>query len=141
MSSFYTVQDVAAMSGLSVRTIRSCLASGKLSGEKVNGAWRFTPEQFGDFLSQDAVRRSAHARTSGMVLDFLGARRRKEPAACLVLDWPSSDNESAARRLETLLECVNDLSLTCFCRWEDGMLRAVVSGPPASLGELLTRMG
>ena len=39
MSSFYTVRDVAAMSGLSVRTIRSCLASGKLLGEKVDGAW------------------------------------------------------------------------------------------------------
>ena len=140
MSSFYTVRDVAAMSGLSVRTIRSCLASGKLSGEKVDGAWRFTPEQFGDFLSQDAVRRTARARTSGMVLDFLGVRRRKEPAACMVLDWPAPDRESEARRRDALLEGVNDLALTCFCRWEGGMLRAVVSGPPAALGELLTRI-
>lgn len=46
----YTIQDLAAMTGLNERTIRGYLAGGQLQGSKVGGAWRFTPEQFDDFL-------------------------------------------------------------------------------------------
>ena len=53
MTETYTIQDIAGMTGLNERTIRSYLADGLLKGEKTDGAWRFTAEQFGDFLRQD----------------------------------------------------------------------------------------
>ena len=46
MKELFSIGEIAVMSGLSVRTIRSYLASGQLEGEKINGAWRFTEEQF-----------------------------------------------------------------------------------------------
>ena len=77
MNDFCTIEDIAAMTGLSTRTVRSYLASGQLEGEKIEGAWRFTPEQFETFLRQDMVRQSIRAKENGRAYDFLLTERRK----------------------------------------------------------------
>ena len=77
MAETYTIQDIAGMTGLNERTIRSYLADGLLKGEKTDGAWRFTAEQFGDFLRQDMVRASVQAKANAVVYDFLIADRRE----------------------------------------------------------------
>ena len=93
MNDFYRIEDIAAMSGLSVRTIRGYLAKGILRGEKADGVWRFTQEDFSVFLAQKQVRRTVRAKRNGAVADFLGTSRRKSPAACLIWDWPVSGGE------------------------------------------------
>ena len=92
MEKTYTIQDIAGMTGLNERTIRSYLADGQLQGEKVDGAWRFTAEQFGSFLAQDMVRSSVQAKANAVVYDFLITDRRKESAACLILDQPVAED-------------------------------------------------
>lgn len=139
MAETYTIQDIAGMTGLNERTIRSYLADGLLKGEKTDGAWRFTAEQFGDFLRQDMVRASVQAKANGVVYDFLMTDRRKESAACLILDQPSAEDQEPGLR-EALLEQVNRLELRWAYRYQDGMARSILSGPPAALGELLARM-
>lgn len=121
MNTLYGIEDVAAMSGLSVRTIRGYLAGGVLKGEKVDGVWRFTPEQFGDFLSQEQVRRSVRSKRTGAVADFLGASRRKAPAACLIWDWPVSGGEEERRLYSALEERANALGLRWSYRYENGI--------------------
>ncbi len=86
MKDFCTIEDIAAMTGLSTRTVRSYLSSGQLEGKKIDGAWRFTPEQFEAFLRQDMVRQSVRAKENGRIYDFLLTERRKESAACLIWD-------------------------------------------------------
>lgn len=139
MAETYTIQDIAGMTGLNERTIRSYLADGLLKGEKTDGAWRFTAEQFGDFLRQDMVRASVQAKANAVVYDFLITDRRKESAACLILDQPSAEDEEPGLR-EALSEQVNRLELRWAYRYQDGMARSILSGPPAALGELLARM-
>ena len=139
MAETYTIQDIAGMTGLNERTIRSYLADGLLKGEKTDGAWRFTAEQFGDFLRQDMVRASVQAKANGVVYDFLMTDRRKESAACLILDQPSAEDQEPGLR-EALSEQVNRLELRWAYRYQDGMARSILSGPPAALGELLARM-
>lgn len=139
MAETYTIQDVAGMTGLNERTIRSYLADGLLKGEKTDGAWRFTAEQFGDFLRQDMVRASVQAKANAVVYDFLITDRRKESAACLILDQPSAEDQEPGLR-EALSEQVNRLELRWAYRYQDGMARSILSGPPAALGELLARM-
>lgn len=140
MKETYTIQDVAVMTGLNERTIRSYLAGGQLQGEKVDGAWRFTPEQFAGFLEQDMVRSSVRAKANAIVYDFLIAGRRKEGAACLILDQPVAEDGEPGLR-EALTEQVNALELRWAYRYRDGMARSILSGPPAALGELLARLG
>ena len=139
MAETYTIQDIAGMTGLNERTIRSYLADGLLKGEKTDGAWRFTAEQFGDFLRQDMIRASVQAKANGVVYDFLMTDRRKESAACLILDQPSAEDQEPELR-EALSEQVNRLELRWAYRYQDGMARSILSGPPAALGELLARM-
>lgn len=140
MAETYTIQDIAGMTGLNERTIRSYLADGLLKGEKTDGAWRFTAEQFGDFLRQDMVRASVQAKANAVVYDFLITDRRKESAACLILDQPSAEGQEPGLR-EALSEQVNRLELRWTYRYQDGMARSILSGPPAALGELLARLG
>ncbi len=139
MAETYTIQDIAGMTGLNERTIRSYLADGLLKGEKTDGAWRFTAEQFGDFLRQDMIRASVQAKANAVVYDFLITDRRKESAACLILDQPSAEDQDPGLR-EALSEQVNRLELRWAYRYRDGMARSILSGPPAALGELLARM-
>ena len=139
MAETYTIQDIAGMTGLNERTIRSYLADGLLKGEKTDGAWRFTAEQFGDFLRQDMVRASVQAKANAVVYDCLITDRRKESAACLILDQPSAEDQEPGLR-EALSEQVNRLALRWAYRYRDGMARSILSGPPAALGELLARM-
>ena len=139
MTETYTIQDIAGMTGLNERTIRSYLADGLLKGEKTDGAWRFTAEHFGDFLRQDMVRASVQAKANAVVYDFLITDRRKESAACLILDQPSAEGQEPGLR-EALSEQVNRLELRWAYRYQDGMARSILSGPPAALGELLARM-
>ena len=140
MAETYTIQDIAGMTGLNERTIRSYLADGLLKGEKTDGAWRFTAEQFGDFLRQDMIRASVQAKANGVVYDFLMTDRRKESAACLILDQPSAEDQEPGLR-EALSEQVNRLALRWAYRYRDGMARSILSAPPAALGELLARLG
>lgn len=140
MKEFYTVEDIAAMTGLSTRTVRSYLASGQLEGEKCDGAWRFTAEQFGEFLGQDMVRQSVRAKGNGKIYDFL-LTRRKESAACLIWDWPAEGGEEEERLRERLMAAVNELELGCAYRFEEGCARAVLTGTPEALGKLLAQIG
>ncbi len=140
MTETYTIQDIAGMTGLNERTIRSYLADGLLKGEKTDGAWRFTAEHFGDFLRQDMVRASVQAKANAVVYDFLITDRRKESAACLILDQPSAEGQEPGLR-EALSEQINRLELRWAYRYQDGMARSILSGPPAALGELLARLG
>ena len=124
MKEFYTIPDIAVMTGLNERTIRSYLAEGQLKGEKADGAWRFTAEQFGDFLSRDGVRASVWAKANAAVYDFLSTGRRKAEAG-----------EPGYRA--SLEERVNALGLRWVYRYRDGQARSVLSGPPAALAALL----
>ena len=55
MEKTYTMQDVAAMTGLTTRTLRSYQQQGFLRGEKENGVWRFTDEALEGFFQNPAV--------------------------------------------------------------------------------------
>ena len=78
MKETYTIEDVAAMSRLSTRTIRNYMSMGLLEGEKTDGVWQFTAEQFSAFLRQDMVRQSVRAKANGMVYDFLLQERQRK---------------------------------------------------------------
>ncbi len=139
MKETYTIPDVAAMTGLSERTVRTYLAGGQLRGEKADGVWRFTAEQFGDFLAQDMVRASVQAKANAIVCDFLITDRREDAAACLILDQPVPEGGESALR-EALEKRVNALGLRWAYRYRDGQARSILSGPPDALGKLLARL-
>ncbi len=140
MNGYFTIEDLAGMSGLSTRTIRNYITSGQLEGEKNDGIWRFTPEQFGRFLQQDMVRQSVQAKANGIVYDFLLTERRKEAEGCFIWDIPVSGDEAEQVLREKLMERVNASGVKCAYRFENGTARAILTGSPSALAGVISSM-
>ena len=82
MENYYTINQVATMTGLTARTIRNYLKSGLISGEKINGIWMFSAEEFCEMLS------------NAVIYDFIADDRKKVNKICTVLDLCAEDNEA-----------------------------------------------
>lgn len=94
MTGYYTINDVAMMSGLSTRTIRNYIKAGILDGEKQDGIWYFTEEDFEAFLRNPAVAPSIRAKRNAVVYDFMLDEKRETDAMCTILDFHASDEEA-----------------------------------------------
>ncbi len=86
MDSIYTLSDLALMSGLTTRTIRSYLKSGQLCGEMKNGKWLFDEKQVSAFFNDPNVLPSIEAKNKAVLFDFLVNTHKKQNELCLVLD-------------------------------------------------------
>lgn len=96
MKDFYTINDIALMSGLSTRTIRSYLKSGLLEGDKSDGSWQFTTEQVNAFLAHPSVFSSSQAKRNGVVFSFLSDRQAEQDCVCTILDLPSENGKDVS---------------------------------------------
>lgn len=142
MSKWYGVEDIVRMSGLSERTVRSYLSMGLLEGEKADGAWRFTAEQFEAFLRQEMVSQSVRAKANGIVYDFLLVEKRREGAACLILDLPAAAGAAEAALRQRVVEGSNTRELRCSYRYQaaSGCARVILEGPPAQVASLASEL-
>lgn len=84
----YTLAQLCRFTGLTDRTLRNYLSAGILKGEKVNGVWRFSPEQAQALVTHPAVRQQILAKRNAIIYDFLLEDKRKEQACCIILDLP-----------------------------------------------------
>ncbi len=94
MQNTYTINQVASMTGLSTRTIRNYLKSGLVKGEKTDGVWLFSAEDFGDLITNPAIKPSIKAKSNSIVFDFVADDRKKSNKICSILDFYADDNES-----------------------------------------------
>lgn len=82
----YTINELAMMTGLTTRTLRNYIKLDILKGEKVDGVWRFTPEDISAFVSHPTVKPSIQEKNKAIVLDFMADDHKKENEICTVLD-------------------------------------------------------
>lgn len=141
MSKTYTIQELADMTGLSTRTLRTYIQQGHLQGEKAADGWKFTPEAFGQLLENPNVRPAILAKGNGLVYDFLIQRKKEQPAACLVLDLPL-DAHPSKELVQAITALVNQLQTTDPALHfqldaHRGQMRVIVSGQPQSAAKLL----
>ena len=94
MKEYYTINDVAMMSGLSTRTVRNYIKMGILDGEKVDGIWCFKGEEFEAFLRNPAVEPSIRAKRNAIVYDFVLADKKELDAMCTILDFYVGEEEA-----------------------------------------------
>ena len=94
MENFYTINEVATMTGLTTRTIRNYLKSGLINGEKINGIWMFSSEDFEAMLNNPAIKPSIQAKNNSVVYDFIADDRKKVNKICTILDLYVEDNEA-----------------------------------------------
>lgn len=94
MEQKYTINQVASMTGLSARTIRNYLKSGLVNGEKTDGIWLFSAEDFEKMLADPAIKPSIKAKSNAVVFDFIADDRKKNNKICTILDLYADDKES-----------------------------------------------
>ena len=85
MSERITLAQLAAISMLTERTLRSYLKRGLLAGEKTPGGWRFTAEQTAAFLALPQVRSASNTRRNAVAEDFIQRRMDTTGQLCVVL--------------------------------------------------------
>ncbi len=86
MKDFYTINEVAIMSGFTTRSLRMFIQQGFLEGEKIDGKWCFTAEQVNSFLTNPNISAGIKIKNNAVVYDFLADFKKPENQACVVLD-------------------------------------------------------
>ncbi len=94
MEKYYSINELALMTGVTTRTLRNYLQMNVLAGEKMNGAWQFTEEDVSEFLSNPSVQPSIQAKKNAIIFDFLADRKKKTNEICVVLDMNMSIEEA-----------------------------------------------
>lgn len=91
MSEFYSINDLAQMTGLTTRTLRNYINASTLTGEKDEGVWRFSERDLEAFFADSGVQRAVRAAQKAILYDFLLDERKKSAQICVVIDEPTDD--------------------------------------------------
>ena len=100
MEKYYTLNEVALMSGLTTRTLRNHITMGVLKGEKNDGVWRFSVEELEEFFQNPYVKPSIKAKKKSIVFDFLKQNKKQTNEMCTIIDINA--NLTNAQKISTL---------------------------------------
>ena len=138
---WYTLNNIATMTGLTTRTLRNYLQMGLLTGEKVDGVWRFSEEQLYAFMDNPTVRQGMHAKQNAIVTDFLLMGGRKENRTCVILDY-CMDWEDTKRVIDFFTDKINeqgDDELRFGMERHKKNVRLIISGSERAVKEIMKR--
>ena len=138
MEKTYTLQDAAAMTGLTTRTLRTYLQQGFLRGEKENGAWRFTEEELEACFRDPAVLPAIRARQHSIVYDFVLQNRKPRDELCAVWDLRAEDSNAVSAFLCREMERRQGLRFTFLQTGE--CARVILCGEPEAALDLLNAL-
>ncbi|GAA2253411.1 MULTISPECIES: helix-turn-helix domain-containing protein [Kitasatospora] len=106
---YYSVEQVADLLGLHVRTVRGYVREGRLKATRVGRQYRITREDLEAFTgvpAPSAVRRTRHAEVSGIVqIDAIGAEETVRLTNTVIAAAQSRGGESGDHlRVETVYD-------------------------------------
>jgi len=142
MKEYYTINEVATMSGLTTRTIRNYIKLGMLEGEKVDGIWQFSADALNSFMQDKSVQSSMQAKKNGIVFDFLADRYKKCNEICTILDFPVSQEE-ATEIGKFFCDAVNGsqgvTAIHFNFEYVNGIARIILKGPEDFVTDVMKR--
>ena len=140
MKDTFSINDLALITGLSTRTIRTYITTGFLSGEKNNGAWVFTAEQVHAFMQNKAVQPAVKAKKNAIIFDFLGAKPYNQDKMCTILDLSAKDALGASAFFcIKISECSPEAELHFASDPVGTGVRLILSGSPKDVMNLLNQ--
>lgn len=126
---FYTINDLAVISGFTTRSLRNFISMGHLTGEKIDGIWQFRAEQIEAFLSNPNVAPGIKSKVNAVVYDFIADTEKKTNKICSILDFVM-DDEEAAEISEYFCAAMNNCKDAAFKFQKHGKnVRIIISGP------------
>lgn len=131
---WYTVAEVAKMTGLTDRTIRNYLKDGTMHGKKIGVQWRFTEEDI-NALFQDVDFSQKLAKPEHNLIETFLLEEKEKAAECHILDFPEVSRDKWDILLQKIRKNMkNTKSSELRFAWEyteeRNLLRIVVAGEP-----------
>lgn len=140
MKEVFNIEELAIMTGLSTRTLRTYIASGFLKGEKIGGAWQFSSCALEEFFANKAIAPAIRAKRNAVVYDFMSAKPDGSGKMCVLLDLPM---EQAAAATAFFCKYVSEAKPTRELRFAADRLgkgaRVILSGSDADLMKMLAQ--
>lgn len=128
---WYTVADVAELTGLTDRTIRNYLKSGSLHGRKIGVQWRFTEDDINGLFSEVSGQENLSQVKDNLVADFLKETKREQETECRIIDIPCVAQNVLPKLIRHLTKKKQETGQVSFA-WEyheaEGLLRIVLVG-------------
>ncbi|MCR5273233.1 MAG: helix-turn-helix domain-containing protein [Lachnospiraceae bacterium] len=137
---FYTVADVARVTGLTSRTIRNYLKDGELHGVKVGVQWRFTEDDVRHLFQETDGREDLSKVSGNRIQEFLSKDYSEDSkefsderlvSECVILDYFEPSEEKKTSRREKIRESVfkyKDKVGFSYEERENDILRVVLTG-------------
>ena len=139
MDKYYTLNDLALMTGLTTRTLRNYMKKGILKGERVEGIWKFTKEEIAEFFDNPYVISGVQAKNRAVVFDFLAQNKKQYNEICTIIDL-CIEQKKAEEISVFFCEKVgkrNDERIKVTCEKNDAYVRVILRGPENSVMEIL----
>jgi len=109
MDKLYTVEDIATMTMLTSRTIRTYIKEGILKGRKIGGQWRFTEEDVKAMMDNGTYQKDYFSNLRQDILDFIDGVNdfgKGEMQGMTIVDL-YQPREVVAAKLEKLMAFIN----------------------------------
>lgn len=139
MEETYNLNQLAMMTGLTTRTLRTDLAMGILEGEKEDGMWLFTAEQFETYLQNPAVRQRLNTKQNAVVYDFLADSSKKTNQLCVTLDLPVTEEEMMDVQTFFCKEMSQAQNARFVCRKIRNLIRVTLAGAEEDVSRMLLK--
>lgn len=126
---YYSINELAVISGFTTRSLRSFISMGHLKGEKIDGIWQFTPEEIEAFLSNPNVAPGLKSKVNALVYDFLADSEKKSNEICSIMDYVMEEDE-ASELSDYFCDKMNNTSNASFKLTKHGKnVRVIIKGP------------
>jgi len=98
------MNQIAAMLGLSVRTIQNYLKEGKLTGKKIGSQWRFTEKDIGQLFSDKDFIDKKNTDENHRLQEFLKKDSIDKPEIFSILNYPYKKDF----KIKSLMKKINE---------------------------------
>lgn len=101
---YYSITELAQITGYTTRSLRSFQKQGLLKGKLIGGKWLFSDKEIESFLEQDFVREGRQSKLQALVSHFMYGHL---PKASTLLVHDEKDFEKAEMLNKQVLELIN----------------------------------
>ena len=142
MKEYYTINEVAVMTGFTTRSLRLFIQQGFLEGEKIDGKWSFTSQQFENFISNPNITAGIKIKNNALVYDFLSDSEKADNQTCVILDLHISSKEEL-EEISTYfcnaMSSENVSSSKMKMEMQNNSVRLILSGPEEFIADIMKK--
>ena len=142
MKEYYTINEVAVMTGFTTRSLRLFIQQGFLAGEKIDGKWNFTVEQLEAFISNPNIKAGIKIKNNALVYDFLAEFEKSENMTCIILDFHISSNEEFEEISSYFCAAMSDENVSVSkmkLEKQNNSVRLIISGPEDCIADVMKK--